>query len=330
MQTRYSEVVMRFSMRFADQIVGTLVIIALAIIVIVILMLGKSQRWFSHDYRYISYFNSASGISSNMPIQYKGFTIGHVKRIKLTEDDKVEVTFTIFEEHNHRVREGSMVEVQASPIGLGNTFMFHPGRGGKGIKGQDPLPEGTIIPEINSDEAKRLVEEGLADVLESSDRINQILTQANTLLEIVNNALEGSEGADETALGQVLVNLGDAAQSISGVAKELNVQIGPILNNIETITNSEGPIYKDLVEVLDSISSILQNLDKTIEFVPSQLPQVAILLSDLHSALAEAEKLVIALLNNPLLRGGVPELKETGPGSAIPRDLDFGAGESKE
>jgi phospholipid/cholesterol/gamma-HCH transport system substrate-binding protein len=311
-------------MRFADQIVGTLVIIALAIIVIVILMLGKSQRWFSHDYRYKSYFNSASGISLNMPIQYKGFTIGHVKRIELTKEDNVEVIFTIFEEHNHRVKRGSMVEVQASPIGLGNTFMFHPG------KGKDQLPEGALIPEVSSDAAKQLVKDGLADALESSDRINQILTQVDNLLKTINSALEGSTEAEETALGQVLVNLGDAAQSISGVAKELNVQIGPILKNIETITNSEGPIYKDLVEVFDSISGILQNLDRTIEFVPSQLPQVAILLSDLHSALAQAEKLVIALLNNPLLRGGVPELKETGPGSAIPRDLDFGAGESKE
>jgi phospholipid/cholesterol/gamma-HCH transport system substrate-binding protein len=259
-----------------------------------------------------------------MPIQYKGFTIGHVKRIKLTEEDNVEVIFTIFEEHNHRVKRGSMVEVQASPTGLGNTFMFHPG------KGKDLLPEGALIPEVSSDAAKQLVKDGLADALESSDKINQIVTQVDNLLKTINSALEGSDGAEETALGQVLVNLGDAAKSISGVAKELNVQIGPILQNIETITNSEGPIYKDLVEVLDSISGILKNLDRTIEFVPSQLPQVAILLSDLHSALAEAEKLIIALINNPLLRGGVPELKETGPGSAAPRDLDFGAGESKE
>jgi len=293
---------MRFSMRFADQIVGTLVIIALAIIVVVVLMLGKSQRWFSHDSEYKSYLNSASGISVNMPVQYKGFTIGHVKGIRLTEEDKVEVSFIIFEDHKDRVRIGSMVEVQASPIGLGSTFLFHSG------KGPGLHDEGDEIPEIGSDAAKRLVKEGSADVLESSDRINQVLTQASTLLEMINNALSGSNGADETAFGQVLVN------------------ITPILKNLETITGSEGSLER----VLDSISGILQSLDKTMEFVPSQLPQVANLVSALQSALTEAQKLIIALLNNPLLRGGVPQLKETGPGAATPRDLDFGAGERKE
>jgi len=329
---------MKFSIRFADQIVGTLVILALAIIVAVIFMLGKNQRWFSRDYQYKSYFNSASGINLNMPIQYKGFTIGHVKKIRLTEEDKVEVLFNIFEEHNHRVKEGSMVEVQASPIGLGNTFMFHPG------KGRNQLAEGELIPEVGSAEARRLVEAGLADALESSDRISQIIIRVDTLLDTINMALEGSQGADKTELGRIVSNvrmatgsIGNAAGSIDDVTKALSVKLVPILDNIEVVTtklsdpsgsimsilDGDGPVYNDLTEILDSISGILKSLDSTFEFIPAQLPQVAILISDLHSALTEAEKLIIALLNNPLLRGGVPEIKETGPGAATPRDLEF-------
>jgi phospholipid/cholesterol/gamma-HCH transport system substrate-binding protein len=67
----------------------------------------------------------------------------------------------------------------------------------------------------------------------------------------------------------------------------------------------------------------MKSVEKTIEFVPTQLPQIAILLSDVHSALTEAEKLIVALTNNPLLRSGVPEIKETGPGAATTRNLEF-------
>ncbi|MDR0301785.1 MAG: MlaD family protein [Treponema sp.] len=329
---------MKFSIRFADKIVGTLVILALAMLVVVIFMLGRNQRWFAKDFQYMTYFKAANGLSMNMAVQYKGFTIGNVKKIMLADDDTVEVRFTIFEEHNHRVREGSVVELQASPIGLGNSFLFYPG------KGKNIIDEGSVIPEINSVQAARLIQSGLADVPANSDSIGNIINQVTVILETVNQSLGKILGDVETTVGGV----SDIVQNISGQLKpimanvesltgNLNDQISPILTNVETITDqlaapsgtvmsildSNGPVFTSITEVLDSITGIMGSLEKTIEFVPAQLPQVAILLSDLHSALAEAEKLIIALNNNPLLRGGVPELKETGPGAAAPRDLDF-------
>ena len=340
---------MKFSIRFADQIVGVLVILALAILVVVVFMLGRSQRWFVRDYQYKTYFNSASGLSPNMAIQYKGFTIGHVKKIMLAEDDRVEVIFTIFEEHNHRVKEGTIVELQASPIGLGNSFIFYPGLG----KGD--IVEGSVIPEINSPQAKLLIAQGLVNKPESGDSIGNIINQVNMLLETINVSLAGSDGADELALGQILGNVEMATAGLDGLVQSLNDQLNPILGNLEVLTgdlskqispilanletltdqlaepsgtimsilDSEGPIYSDIVELLNSLTSIIDNLENILVFIPTKLPQISILLSDLHGTLTEAEKLLVALTNNPLLKGGVPELKETGPGAATPRDLEF-------
>ena len=334
---------MKFSIRFADQIVGALVILALAILVVVVFMLGKSQRWFTHDYQYKTYLNSASGLSPNMALQYKGFTIGHVKKIMLAEDDSVEVLFIIFEEHNHRVKEGSVVELQASPIAvLGNAFIFHPG------KGTEIITEGSTIPEKNSPRAKQLIAMELVDMPEASDSINNIINQVNMLLETINVSLAGSEGSEELPLGQILANVEMVTSELSDkltpiltnletLTGDLSERISPILTNVETITDqladpsgtvmsildSEGPIYSDIVELLNSVTDIINSLERVIEFIPAKLPQISLLLSDLHSTLTEAEKLIVALTNNPLLKGGVPELQETGPGAATPRDLEF-------
>jgi len=329
---------MKFSIRFADKIVGTLVVLALAMLIVVIFMLGKSQRWFAKDYQYKSYFNSAKGLSVNMAVLYKGFTIGHVKKIILADDDMVEVIFTIFEEHSHRVREGSLVELQSSPIGLGNSFLFYPG------KGKKALDEGTIIPEINSLQAAMLVRTGLAERPVNEDSIGNIINQVTILIETLNKSLGKILGDAELAVG----GISDIFQNLSGqlnpiltnvetLTGDLRTQVSPILTNVETLTDqlaspsgtvmtildSNGPVYSDVNEVLNSITSIMKNLEKTIEFVPAQLPQIAILLSDLHSALAEAQKTITALNNNPLLKGGIPEQKEASPGAATPRDLDF-------
>jgi len=347
---------MKFSIRFADQVVGTLVILALAILVVVVFMLGRSQRWFVKDLQYKTYFNSASGLSPNMAVQYKGFTIGYVKKITLAPDDTVEVLFTIFEEHSHRVMEGSVVELQASPIGLGNAFHFYPGLG------TDEMEEGSVIPAINSPQARLLIARGLVNKPESSDSISNIINNVSTLLETLNIALAGSPGAEDLAIGQILQNLestianvNEVVLSVSGqidpilsqinpiltdvgtMVGDLSGQISPIISNVETITDqlasptgtvmsildSDGPVFTSIAEVLASITASVKNLERTIEFVPAQLPQLAYILSDLSSTLVEAEKLIIALNNNPLLKGGVPETRGTGPGAANPRDLEF-------
>ncbi|MCL2244509.1 MAG: MlaD family protein [Treponema sp.] len=469
---------MKFSIRYADQVVGVLVILGLAILVAVVFLLGSTQRWFARDFNYITYFNSAAGLSPNMAVQYKGFTMGRVKKIMLTEADSVEVIFTIFEEYNHRVKEGSIVEVNVSPIGLGSSFVFHPGKGGvlqeKASKDPQDWP---VIPEINSLKAREYIRTGLASRPESSDSISNIINQVNMLLETINVALAGSEGAESLALGQILINLEEVTAGITELVQSISVQISPILANIEMLTDdlsvqispilaniellsndlslqlnpllaqvnpilenietltgelstqinpllaqvspilgnvdtllgdlstqispilsnietltgdlseqinpilanvetltdglssqinpiltgvdtligdlssqigpilsnvvtltdqlaepsgtimsildSEGPVYTDLVGLLDSISGILGSLDNVVEFIPGQLPQIALILSNVRTALVEAEKLIVSLTNNPLFKGGVPEIKETGPGAATPRNLEF-------
>ena len=322
---------MKFSIRFADQIVGTLVILALAILVVVIFMLGKSQRWFVRDHQYKTYFNSASGLSPNMAVQYKGFTLGHVKKIMLAEDDSVEVLFIIFDEHHHRVKEGSMVEIVVSPIGLGNSFNFYPGRG------SEIMMEGSVIPSITSPQARQLIAMGLAERPESSDNIANIMNQVNTLLDTLNKSLSGAEGSQDLPLGEILNNLKEATADINDVVHDLSGKLSPILVNLETLSDqlaepsgtvmsildSEGPVFSGIADILESITGIMNSLDRVIEFIPERLPQITLLLSDVQSALSEAEKLITALNNNPLLRGGVPAPAQTGPGAASPRDLEF-------
>ncbi|MDR0464816.1 MAG: MlaD family protein [Treponema sp.] len=344
---------MKFSIRYADKVVGTLVILGLAILVFVVFMLGRNQRWFVHDYQYKTYFNSAAGISVNMAVQYKGFTIGHVKKISLSDDDRVEVVFSIFEEYHERVTEGSLVEVQISPIGLGNSFHFYPGRGA------NEIPEGYSIPEIHSIEARESIIRGLANVPRTNDSIGNIVNQVNTLLETINISLSGLQGADDLALGQIINNLASTInnasdftgtltyqidqlivsinEQLASVTEPLSSQLTPILSNINTLTeqladpsgtvmailDAEGPVYEGLSSSITSLSDVIGNLNKVVEFVPANLPQIGVIITELNTALRTVQDVMTAVANNPLLRGGIPVRAEAGPGGASPRNLLF-------
>ena len=332
---------MRFSIRFADKVVGTLVILALAILIFVIFMLGRNQRWFAHDVEYKAYFSSASGISPNMPIQHRGFTIGHVKSLSLADDDRVEVIFTIFEEYSHRVTEGSLVEVQVSPIGLGNAFLFFPGRG------TEQLPEGEEIPEINSMQARFLISMGMTNIPRATDGISNIMNQVNATLDTINVSLSGGIGAEDYPLGQMLLNLEMITDSLNIVLKNIETitdrasdpsgtvmsildsdgafysGIEDLLASLSNILDSEGTLYSSLERAIASLAGIVENLEETSEFLPAMFPQLGILVFELNSTIRTLQDVLTAVANNPLLRGGIPERREVTPGGASPRNLEF-------
>jgi phospholipid/cholesterol/gamma-HCH transport system substrate-binding protein len=332
---------MKFTIRYAEQIVGTLIVLAIGILIFVLFMLGSNQRWFSRDYNFKTYFQSASGISQNMPVLYKGFTIGGIKSIKLADDDRVEVQFTVFDTYIDRVRNGSLVDVHLSPIGAlgGNQFLFYPG------KGTDLLTEGETIPSVGSPEGKQLMMIGLAERPEYEDNINNIIISVGALISDMQEAFEGTQ---RTSLGRTMVGIEGAATGLKLMAEKLPndledsidrimAQLVPVLGNLRDFTDkvanpdssiaaildSDGAVYQDLSKSLNALSGTLENLETSSAFIPAQLPQFAALISELSEAVVTAQDVLTSLTNNPLLKRGIPERKETNVGGAYSRNLEF-------
>jgi len=334
---------MKLMIRFADQIVGALIIIAVGILVFVVFMLGSSQRWFIRDNDYVTYFSSASGLSPNMPVLYKGYTIGRVKKVSFNiADDRMDVQFSIFKEYTDKVKQGSRVDLLSSPISAlgGNQFLFYPGRGLE----EDPLPSGTLIPPANAPESRNLPDRHLTTAPPRDDGIGNIINQVGITLGKVNEAL--GEGSQENRLTAILEN-------VVGVLAELQVLIGkfagdldvekimgeltPALANFREITeklnepdnaimsflNSEGDLYGNLDKTLEGAAGTLQHLEGTMGDIHSQTPQLSATFSRLLTALKSANQVLESVKNNPLLKGGVPEQPETRAGGSNARNMDF-------
>jgi phospholipid/cholesterol/gamma-HCH transport system substrate-binding protein len=120
------------------------------------------------------------------------------------------------------------------------------------------------------------------------------------------------------------------------LAGELD-KINPILEDVNTLTgklaapdgvvsaalDTSGPLYTGLVDSLNSVSGILANLDRTTAFIPAQLPQIAAIIADLRTTIKTAEDVLVALTNNPLLKGGIPAQVEVQSSGTSPRDVSF-------
>jgi phospholipid/cholesterol/gamma-HCH transport system substrate-binding protein len=321
---------MKFRIRFADQIVGFFIVAALASLVVVIFMLGSRQRWFSRDYVYKTYASSASGLSENMPVLLKGMQAGNVKSIRLTEDDRVEVVFTIYDQYNNRVKEGSLIQILISPIGLGNQFVFHPGLG------TEQLNENDLVPSNRSEEGRALVERGLGFIPSQSDTIAIMMDKANTILDGVSAAIDelnlAINGDNASVLGRTFRNV---EQTTSGLPAEI-AEIEKITRDISAITgklagsggipailDETETIIADLEASVHSLSGILSDVKQSTAYLPREMPQIINLLTEVRTTLQTAEEVLIALRNNPLLRNGIPEHMEMDTSGTNPRDIRF-------
>jgi len=330
---------MKLMIRFADQIVGALIIIAVGILVFAIFMLGSSQRWFIRDNDYVTYFTSASGLSSNMPVLYKGYTIGRVKKVEFNvSDDRMDVKFTIFKEYTDKVKQGSRVDLLISPISAlgGNQFLFYPG---KGLE-EKPLPPNTLIPPANAPESRNLPDKHLVSAPPRDDGISNIIIQVGTLLGTVNESLgEGRLVAIIDGIAKSMTSIQGVVEKISGDldVEKVMAELMPAIANFRQLSdklrepdssvmsflNSEGDIYGNLVKTLSAASGTLQQLEGTTGDIHSQTPQIAASLNKLLSALKSVNEVLDSVKNNPLIKGGIPNQTETKAGGSNARKMEF-------
>jgi phospholipid/cholesterol/gamma-HCH transport system substrate-binding protein len=321
---------MKFKIRFADQIVGLFIVVALVSLVVVIFLLGSRQRWFSRDYVYRTYASSASGLSENMPVLLKGMQVGNVKSFRLTEDDRVEVIFAIYDQYNDRVKEGSLIQILISPIGLGNQFVFHPGLGA------EQLNENDLVPISRSEEGRALIERGLGFIPSQSDTIAIMMDKANTILDGLITTIDelnlAITGDNASVLGRTFRNvekttesLPDELAEIEKITRDISAITGELAGptGVPSMLDGTGAIITDLEKSVQSLSGILSDVKQSTAYLPREMPQIINLLTSVRTTLQTAEEVLIALRNNPLLRNGVPDHMETDTSGTNPRDIRF-------
>ncbi|MCL2129388.1 MAG: hypothetical protein FWH35_03440, partial [Treponema sp.] len=194
-----------------------------------------------------------------------------------------------------------------------------------------------------------LIRQGLAVEPYHDDSITLLLNRASTTFDELNSFLAelneaAGPGSDETELGKIFRSVNTILSGAETLPSDidklimgLEADLTAIMSNLNDITSeindpdnllyslldTEKDIYPSLVSSLKSLSGVLDNLDRTIAFIPSQLPQIAGLLMDLRVTIKTAEDVLIALTNNPLLRKGIPDKPDAQGSGTGPRDIRF-------
>lgn len=333
---------MKFRIRFAQQVVGVFVMIALVFGVVVLVAMGANQRWFARNYEYYSIFPTGEGLSVGMAVRFKGFSIGRVTEVTLAEEDQVRVAFYVEDTYIDRVLPNSVMQLVTSPIGIGGGLVFH-----QGIGTGEPLEEFSLIPSINSPEGQRIVADGLASVPSTGDDITRIIAQVEPLLVSVNTLLTSVDGTvnhiNRALAGDTSEPLGLTLAQINALLEEVEAtlvaardealatlaSVAVIAGNFEatsaelrdptglvprlldadgsitTFLNDNNALYNEVEAMLRSINATLDEVNDLAIFVNSTQPQIAGILEESREAIILGQDVLEGVSNAPIIRRGI-------------------------
>lgn len=304
---------MKFKIKYADKIVGFFSILAIGALIVVIFSIGSKQNWFEKKYHFRTQFESASNISAEQALQYKGFTIGKVSKVELI-DDKVWADWYILEKYINYARDGSLVEMVVSPIGLGNQFVFHPGNSNIILK------ENSVVYTVDCDQGQKIIKEGRVDYEKPKDSIGAIIKQVTSLINDIDNLVvqinDILSGKSAAPTSQILYNVSALTAQLQtllgGVNSNLYPQINGIISQINSIAAGIEGITVNANSLMSDAGTIVNNSS----------PQLNSALNQINTLLLQVSDVLEGVKNNPLIKNGVPDHSSTT--SALPQSRSGG------
>lgn len=273
-----------YKFSFLEKAVGAVFAVAVVLLFVLILFLGRANEWFRPCVRYYTVLMNASDVSPGKKIYYKGIVVGKVSKVTIQKDDSFRVDFQVYIEYTNRIRSDSLFMVRSELLG-GKRFEIVPGG-----EHSEVLGEGSMVYSLDTYEGKILAklrgyyspEEDISRIINNVSlitslildqlseggeiektirNINTILTNVNTSVTKLNTStLPSATFVIEKRVPELIDDLTEVLASLQSVIK--NENIVKSLKNVDKITSDISEITDDLKRNRNNLGSIITNLEK--------------------------------------------------------------------
>lgn len=258
---------MPFVFKKTQKAVSTLIFIVIAMLLAIIILIGKGSNLFDLKDKYNTQLNEGHGLSSGATIKYKGIIIGKIRSMELTTNDKINIKVTVLRKYRYLIRKDSVLKVGGGIPGLGSASMslmpsldsnavaLAPGS----LVFSSDMPQGQdILAELNKIQPKDDLMAKVNDVLEGVVDLKPLLMA--TMLNIRDSTsslkaiLGGLEGKESTVISRqiimMMVKLNSVMTSMDSVMKNVDEMTEDDLKKIMLL------LKEDLIEM----KKVMQNL----------------------------------------------------------------------
>ncbi len=263
----------------------------LGIFIAFVFLAGTRQGWFSRSVSYRVKYDSGDGVFVGTPVSISGLKAGSVRKVDLTEDNKIEVVIKIQQRFSDFVREDSKA-ILGRPFIIGErAISITPGS-----RQKDLLKENEFIAGEESLE--------LTDLL-SGGRLSPYFQTFSKLLDQIRLVIEGDGSAENKNLIQVYQQAYKTLKSLEDVGYEVTK-----IRKDFIFANETQKLLKDLSASSDELATVLVESQKTLPHITQISGDVVKLVPEVTKALNETVFTLQALQRSFILSGGVSSLKK--------------------
>ena len=213
--------------------IGFFVIIALLGIVLTVVAVGIQQDVFSPKTRLFIITDSGQDISEGMAVKLRGFNIGKVEKLELTDDARVKVTLSILRSHMQWVRSDSKARLLKEGVIGANIIEIT-----LGSEKEKPLEHNAVLAFERERGLGQVVDQLYAEVIPLIEDLKRVARRADTLLA----GLPATQQKLDMALTSATKNF----------------------ENLEKVTASDLPaMTKRGRETLDSAKKVVDSVSRT-------------------------------------------------------------------
>lgn len=296
-----------------EKAVGALLVAVAALLLFMVVLIGRSKDWFETYIIYYTFFNQGYNLQEDAAVKLSKAQIGRVRKITLSED-KVRVELAILEEYTSKVRADSIATVE-SPTLIGDEYVSIK----LGSNYARQLKSGDIIP---SKEKKSL--DDYLEELEIEKTSKMLIGAIQNLSEVVKNLRDpkGPLFATLNNFSKIVEELQEGKGTVGGILKseETLDKIDAILENVKLTTektpDTVDKVNENLAELKILINGVKENVAilkktlKNIEKGSEEVPQVTYTtrkgIQEIRDAVVNIDNVVQSIQKNAFIRSKLP------------------------
>jgi phospholipid/cholesterol/gamma-HCH transport system substrate-binding protein len=234
-------------------IVGIFIVVALAIFVLAVFILGGEKKTFSRKIPLKVVFTDINGLKEGNNIWFSGVKIGTVKKIKLKGFANVEVTLNVEESAQPYIHQDAAARIGNDGL-LGNKIVLIYG-GTSGL----PVVEANSylgVQKVNPEE----------DMMALLNRSNKNLLEITNNLKAVSKKIADGEGTagkliNDPSIANSLLGTLDNFKAVSANSKKAIAGIQEFINHVNTEASSLNKLLRD-TSFYDSVKASMAQIKK--------------------------------------------------------------------
>ena len=220
------------SRRKTEIIAGAFVLASLALLLMVVVFLGRHENIFEARYRITGRFNSVGGLQTGADVRLAGISVGYVDAIEFGPQKNVSVKMSVKRSEQNRIRADSAATIRTMGL-MGDRYIEI----SLGSPHAPVIADGGVIKTGQGFD--------LADLAEIAEPAVQ------DLAKVIHNVLLLTDrlAARSNEVGTIVDNIADLTNNLKQVSEDLKAagpRVGPLLQSAQSGITEARALFRDL------------------------------------------------------------------------------------